>query len=146
MQARSEIATTKTYIILGAPIKELVSYKLREDVTVRRDSFTLEEFASSQTKIEYYLGSEAIGVCKEQTTSPWVFRGEAPYSKSLKDKGLNLIGKGQGQVIGLSLESSPWPDGVEIKPSAIDKARKVLRELLPHYKGSYQVYAITEAV
>lgn len=143
MPNRSSIfkdAGNEVCLIMGAPIPDVVTLQVNERTINQQDSFTLESYPVSVVYREYYLGEELLGKVPEDTPSPWSFRGEPPYKTALINKGLTIVNKGQGEIVGIPFEGLAWASGVQIKASLIEKTRRQLREALPFYKGVFDLY------
>lgn len=138
------VESSKVHLVMGAPIDKVLEAKIIEKSNTYRDSFTLEEFHTPETCIEYWFGEEMICLTKKVTASPWLHPKEEPYRKAIDQRGLLLLGKGQGQVIGIALSTTMWPSGMRLERGGIEKARKRLKELIPHFKEVYDIYVISE--
>lgn len=127
-------------LVLGAPISEVLKVQVNERTIMQQDSYTMEEYPVPVTYREYYLGEELVGKVPENSPTHWTFKGGAPYVNAISQRGLALIGKGQGQVIGLALDGMSFASGVQIATSSLDKATAQLKAALPEYKGEFQLY------
>lgn len=127
-------------LVLGAPISEVLKVQVNERTAMQQDSYTLEEYPVPITYREYYLGEELVGKVPENSPTHWAFKGEPPYAPALAKRGLLLIGKGQGQVVGLALDGLSFASGVQIPTSSLSEAKESLRNALPEYRGEYQLY------
>jgi hypothetical protein len=127
-------------LILGAPIQDIITLQVNERVVMQQDSFTMDSFPISLIYREYYLGDELLGKVTEDTPSPWSFRGDPPYKRALTERGLTIVNKSEGEVVGMPFEGLAWASGVQVNVYAIDKAKKKLREALPYYKGIFNLY------
>ena len=143
MPNRSSIykdAGNEVCLILGAPVQDVIALEVNERIVTHQDSFTMESYPTSVVYREYYLGDVLVGKATEDTPSPWSFRGQPPYKAPLEERGLTIVNRSQGEIVGVPFEGLAFASGVQIKPSQIDKARRQLKEALPHYKGAYDLY------